>query len=93
MDLTVEMLSNYCEPMIFLICLCVGYIVKKWIKDVDNKYIPTLCAIVGLALAIIVNYKDFSIMVIVQGLVSGLSAVGFHQVFKQLIEREGNNNV
>lgn len=89
MDLTLEMLSNYCEPMIFMICLCVGYIVKKWIKDVDNKYIPTLCAVVGLTIAVIMNFGNFSVMVIVKGLVSGLSAVGFHQVFKQMIERNG----
>ena len=89
MDLTLEMLSNYCEPMIFMICLCVGYIVKKWIKDVDNKYIPTLCAVVGLTIAVIMNFGNFSVMVIVKGLVRGLYAVGFHQVFKQMIERNG----
>ena len=38
-------LTEFMVPVIVGICLCVGYVVKKWIKDVDNKYIPTICLI------------------------------------------------
>ena len=38
-------LTEFMVPVIVGICLCVGYVVKKWIKDVDNKYIPTICAV------------------------------------------------
>ena len=45
-------LTEFMVPVIVGICLCVGYVVKKWIKDVDNKYIPTICAALGVILAI-----------------------------------------
>lgn len=35
-------LTEFMVPVIVGICLCIGYVVKKWIKDVDNKYIPTI---------------------------------------------------
>ena len=48
-------LTEFMVPVIVGICLCVGYVVKKWIKDVDNKYIPTICAVLGVLLAIWIN--------------------------------------
>ena len=36
----IEFLSEYMIPVIVGICLGVGYIVKHWIEDVDNKIIP-----------------------------------------------------
>ena len=39
-------LADFMIPVIVGICLCVGYVIKKWVKDVDNKYIPTVCAII-----------------------------------------------
>ena len=29
-----EFLNEYMLPVVLGICLCVGYVVKKWIKDV-----------------------------------------------------------
>jgi len=34
------------------LCLRIGYIAKHWVEDMNNKYIPTICAVVGLILAI-----------------------------------------
>ena len=34
-----EFLNEFMLPVVLGICLCIGYIIKKWIKDVDNKYI------------------------------------------------------
>ena len=45
-------LSNYTVAVIVGICLVTGYITKKWVKDLDNKYIPTLVALLGAALNI-----------------------------------------
>ena len=53
MDLS--FLSEYLVLVIVGICLCVGYIVKKWIKDVDNKWIPTICAVIGVILSVWMN--------------------------------------
>lgn len=86
MDLT--FLNEYMIPVIVGICLIVGYITKKWIKDVDNKWIPTICAAIGLVLAVWMEAWMLSPIVILKGLFSGLAATGLHQAFVQLIERE-----
>lgn len=85
MDLT--FLSEFAVPVIIGICLCVGYIIKKFVKDVDNKYIPAVCAVLGLILAVWIAGWVISPEIILQGLFSGLSATGLHQLFKQFIEK------
>ena len=52
-------LADFMIPVIVGICLCVGYVIKKWVKDVDNKYIPTVCALLGVLLAIWINGGSF----------------------------------
>lgn len=86
MDLT--FLNDYAEPVIIGICLCVGYVIKKFVDDVDNKYIPAICAVLGLILAVWTAGWSFTPAIILQGLFSGLSATGLHQMFKQLIDKE-----
>ena len=43
-----EFFNEFILPVVLGICLCVGYIVKKWIRDIDNKYIPTIVAMLGI---------------------------------------------
>ncbi len=71
-------------PIIVVACLIVGYIFKKWIKDVDNKWIPTIVAIMGLFLAGVMD--GWSIQSLVAGALSGLASTGLHQLFTQIIE-------
>ena len=89
MDLS--FLSEYLVLVIVGICLCVGYIVKKWIKDVDNKWIPTICAVIGVILSVWMNGWSISPVIILSGLCSGLASTGFHQLFKQFIEKGGKS--
>lgn len=84
--MTLDFLYEYQIPIIVGICLCIGYIVKKWIKDEDHKWIPTICAVLGFVLAAWIAKWQFTPQVILQGVFSGLSATGLHQLFKQLIE-------
>ena len=81
-------LAGFMIPVIVGICLCVGYVIKKWVKDVDNKYIPTVCALLGAVLAIWINSWNVSPSVILSGLFSGLASTGLHQLFKQYIEKK-----
>ena len=53
MDIT--FLQDYIAPIIVGICLCVGFIIKQWVKDVDNRFIPTINALIGLVLAMWLN--------------------------------------
>ena len=72
--------SDYMIPIITVASLCVGYVLKKWLPT-DDKWIPTILLILGALSGLVLfgaNYEG-----IVKGMVSGLAAVGLHQVFKQ----------
>ena len=83
-----EFLNEFMLPVVLGICLCVGYIIKKCIKDVDNKYIPTIVAVLGVALSIWISGWQITPEVILSGMISGLGSTGMHQVFKQFVEKE-----
>ena len=80
----ISFLTEYMVPVIVGLCLCVGYVVKKWVADVDNKYIPTICAVLGVALAAWMNWPAIGPSVILSGLFSGLAATGVDQLAKQI---------
>lgn len=79
----ISFLTEYMVPVIVGLCLCVGYVVKKWVADVDNKYIPTICAVLGVALAVWMHWPAIDPSVILSGLFSGLAATGVDQLAKQ----------
>ena len=89
MNIDIMFLQEFIIPVIVGICLCVGYIVKKWISDVDNKYIPTINAVIGLALSIWMSGFQFSPGIILQGMFSGLAATGLYEAFRNIIEDFG----
>lgn len=80
-----EFLNDFMVPVIMGICLCMGYIVKRWVKDVDNKFIPTLCAVLGVLLAVWMSWGNITPEVILSGLASGLASTGLHQAFTQFL--------
>lgn len=87
MDIT--FLTEYTMPVVVGLCLCVGYIIKHWLKDADNKIIPTVVTVVGIAAAVAINWGNITIDVIVGGALSGLASTGMHQMLKQWIDNRG----
>ena len=81
-----QMLNEYLVPVIVALCLTTGYIIKHWIKDADNKIIPTVVTLTGMAAAIAMNWGAVTVEIIVSGAVSGLASTGLHQMFKQWID-------
>ena len=81
MDL--EFIVNMYIPIVMVICLCVGFIMKKFLPT-DNKFIPLTLAILGAVIACVYNH-GFTIDHVAAGMVTGLAAVGLHQIFAQLI--------
>lgn len=79
-------LEKYFVLTVVLACLIVGYITKKWIKDMNNKYIPTILVIFGAILNLFVS--GFSIESAIFGAFMGLASTGLHQTFKQYIEKK-----
>ena len=80
-----EMFNTYIVPVIVGLCLIVGYIVKNFTKA-DNKLIPALVTVLGVALAVWMNWPAITPEIILGGAVSGLASTGMHQMFKQWIE-------
>lgn len=84
---SLEFLKEYFIPVIAGICLCVGFVVKKWVDDVDNKWIPTINAVLGVGLALIMYWGHIDAAVILAGLFSGLASTGLFEAFRQLITK------
>ena len=80
------MFENYFVLSVVLACLILGYIVKKWVNDVNNKYIPTIVTVFGMLLNLAVS--GVSVESAIFGAFMGLASTGLHQAFKQYIEKE-----
>jgi hypothetical protein len=72
-------------PIITAAALCIGFVMKKWMPT-DDKWIPTVLLVLGAISGAILFGVDYE--GIVKGMVSGLAAVGLHQVFKQHMKLE-----
>lgn len=83
-----EFLNDFMMPVVLGICLCVGFVVKKWIKDVDNKFIPTIVAVLGIVLSMWINSWNITPEVVLSGLISGLASTGMYELFTQFIEKK-----
>ena len=77
-------------PALVLIAFCFGLIAKN-IKALDNKWIPVICMVTGAVFGVLALYTGMVgfeptdwISAMAVGIVSGLGAVGVHQVWKQL---------
>lgn len=82
-----EFLNEYMMPVVLGICLVIGWIVKKWIADIDNKYIPTIVTVLGAVLSVWFNGWVVTPEIILSGLITGAASTGMHQLFTQYIEK------
>lgn len=83
----ISFIAEMYVPIILVACLVVGFVTKKWIHDVENKWIPTIVTVLGAVLGVLIN--GLNLEAIVAGAVTGLASTGLHQLFKQLIEGGG----
>ncbi len=79
-------------PSIVIICYCIAQAIKS--TPLKNKYIPIICGALGGGLGVAAMYivPDFPahdiLTALAIGIVSGLSATGIHQIYKQLSDKE-----
>lgn len=78
---------------ITMLTYIVGGLIK--VSKLDNKWIPTICGVVGVVLGIVAFYIDVPdfpandvITAAAVGAASGFAATGVNQVGKQLSEKE-----
>lgn len=81
-------------PAIVVICYLVGLTLKTVGNDYFDKFIPVICGAVGAILGLVMfmtipNFipADNWAKAIAIGIVSGLSATGANQIYKQLKEK------
>ena len=86
----ISFIAEMYVPIILVACLVVGFVTKKWIHDVENKWIPTIVTVLGAVLGVLIN--GLNLEAIVAGAVTGLASTGLHQLFKQLIEGGGHDS-
>lgn len=78
--MNIDFIDGMIMPIITAACLCIGYVMKKWLPT-DDKWIPTVLCIIGAVSGLILFGVDYE--GVVKGMVSGLAAVGLHQAFHQ----------
>lgn len=83
--MNIDFIDGMIMPIITAACLCIGFVMKKWMPT-DDKWIPTVLLVLGAISGAILFGVDYE--GIVKGMVSGLAAVGLHQVFKQHMKLE-----
>ena len=89
MDFT--QLTQYFVLVVIVACLVAGYIIKTSFDMIQNKYIPTILAVVGAILNAIVS--GVSVNSIVYGALMGLASTGLHQAFTRFVEGEEKEGV
>ena len=87
--MNIDFIDGMIMPIITAACLCIGFVMKKWMPT-DDKWIPTVLLFIGAISGLILFGVDYE--GIVKGMVSGLAAVGLHQVFKQHMKIETTQN-
>lgn len=88
MDFTT--LTEHFVLVVVVACLIVGYILKNSITVFPNKYIPTVLAVIGLVLNIVVGGP--SVENAVYGALMGLASTGMHQAFTKFIGNVSNTS-
>lgn len=84
MEELVTVLQSYIHVVAFIVCLCVGYIVKNVVTNqAINRFIPVIVGVLGV---VIVAWSEmaFTPDVLALGLVSGLASTGAYEVIDQL---------
>lgn len=83
-----EIFTNYLIPVIVGLCLVVGFLIKH-VTSADNRFIPIVVTVLGVALSIWMSWPEITPEVILSGAASGLASTGMHQLFKQWIDNGG----
>lgn len=83
-DEEVSWLNVYMNEAIIAVCLAIGLLYKHC-TPFENRYIPLIVAVVGIAAAIAIHWTEgITMLVIVEGIWSGLASTGLHQLFSKL---------
>lgn len=80
-------LVDYYIPVVITACLIAGYVIKKSLDFIPNKYIPLILAVLGAVVGCVAN-AAIDLNTVVYGSFSGLASTGLHQTFTKLIGKD-----
>lgn len=86
--MNLSFLNDYLVLVVVGVCLCVGYVLKNSFPKVDNKYIPLIMAVLGVALNVWIT-GGINPEILLAGMFSGLASTGLHQAYVNLINKDG----
>lgn len=79
----INFLNEYLAIIVVGICLCIGYVIKKSLNFIPNKYIPLIMAVLGTILSFI--NTGISLNSLLCGLFSGLASTGLYESFRNIL--------
>lgn len=83
-----NLVIQYAVFPIALICFGIGYIIKHYIPQIPNKFIPLILACFGLLINLAFNQFNFTFEIIVGGIGSGLIATGSFEAVRNLLNKK-----
>lgn len=89
MDLS--FLTNYVNPIVLGICLCVGFALKyaKIFEHFGNQYIPLSMLVLGTIISLVINIGNINAEIILGGMISGLASTGLYEMMRNLLNKDG----
>jgi len=85
-----ETLNQYIVAVIMAICLCLGYVIKKSLDFIPNKYIPLIMAVAGVILNVWLKGWVFTPEILLGGMASGLASTGAFELVRNLNKRNND---
>lgn len=83
--MNLEFVFEHFVPIVLVACLVIGYIIKKSLDIIPNKYIPMILAVAGAFISCVAG-GGLTLDNVVYGAVTGLASTGMHQAFMRIIE-------
>lgn len=84
-----EIIQQFCIPIITVTCYCIGFAIKK-ASFINDKYIPLIMMVLGGLSGMFLNGLSYEAIAV--GIVSGASATGVNQLYKQMIKGNDKTN-
>ena len=88
MELNIGILVDYMIIPVILICICVGFLIKKSVPVIPNSLIPLILAVIGVIYNLWVNAWTLVPEVVLGGLLSGIASVGLYESFVTFMESQ-----
>ena len=83
--MNLDFVFDHFVPIVLVACLVIGYIIKKSLDMIPNKYIPMILAVAGTFISCVAG-SGLTLDNVVYGAVTGLASTGLHQAFTRIIE-------